>query len=502
MKKLFFTVSIWAIGIMICQPCMAQNAVNDALSQAEKVSFESNKKQLKNEQKALKNIYAKALKEIEAQKAAALKKPENYAQLAEECHLWADLQTRMERLAAEGKWNTPIEHINYDSLTNDICQKAAKYHYEKGRKMCENGKKWEQKQAGLAMMQKAVRYDSTFATVALLYRDSIELPYAYTLAQSNKENDQIEALRLFDAIIARHKGDSTMQTRIMPDRTRIQKQFYEKAEALFAKEKYQAQYDAAHYYAVAGDFRDATTKEKLARKRGVLSVAVINTTGNTAARLDTKTLAALQEAFPKYFDFESMQGLTTEELQEKQCALAFAYNDTLFGHYQYAHNRTEMDKNIVKFMHRSIKDGIASEKEISEKEYNKGKAQDSGTELFNMYQGKLHRTRIESVMDIDYTFDVTDLRDSTHTVGKIEKAGKYRISEIGTEIVTYEGDEQSRPNDKELINRDKKMTDKELVDLAEEKKIYGWTMVEFLQKKAKDIAKEVVPMLPYRHFTK
>lgn len=501
MKKTFFIASVLAVGILSGQYATAQEAVNNALSQTEKVSFESNKKKLKSEQKTLKSVYEKALKEIESQKAAALKKPEIYVRMAEECASWADLQKRMERLVTEGKWNAPIAHIDYDSVNADIRAKAAKYYYEQGRKLCETGKKMEQKQAGLAMMDKANQYADTYAAITLLYRDSVELPYAYTLTQSGKEDDQIEALRLFEAIIARHEGDTAMQMRIAPDRERLQKQFYDKAETLFGKEKYQAQHDAARYYAIAGDFRDAAAKERLAHKRGVLSVAIVDTTGNTAATLDGKTLKALQEAFPKYFDFTGMQGLATAELQAQRCALVFAYNDTTFGHYKCAHNKSEMDKNIVKFMHKSVRDGVVSEKEISEKEYNKGKMQSSGTEDFNMYQGKMHKTRIESVMDIDYTFDVIDLREGDHNAaGKIEKAGKYSVSEVGTEIVTYEGDKQSRPSDKDLVNRDRKLTDADLVNLAKEKKVYGWTMADFLGKRAKEIAKEVEQMLPYKHF--
>ncbi len=493
-------IALVAAAILVpMQAIEAQQAVNDALSQAEKVSFETNKKQLKKEQKALKSIYAKALKEIASLQAAAQKKPENYVKMADECHLWADLQTRMERLVQEGKW-AAVEHVNYDSLQTDIRAHAAKYYYDEGRKQCESSKKMEQKQIGLATMEKANKYDTIYATNIVNYRDSVELPYAHTLAQSNKEADQIEALTLFNAIIARHEGDSAMVARITPDRVRLQNLFFDKAEALFGKERYQAQYDAARYYALAGDFGNSVEKEKLAYKRGVLSVAIVDSVTNTALNLDEKTLKTLRNAFPDYYDFETLQGLPIDSLKNNRCALIFTYDSEKFGHYQYAHNKSEMDKQVIKFMQRVTKDGVVSEKEISEKDYNKGKAQTAGTENFNMYQGRMHKVMIESVMTIDYTFGVIDLRQNAKA-GQIEKAGRYTMSEVGTEIVTYRGDPQSRPDEKVLVNHDKKMTDADLDKLAKEKKIYGWTMADFLTNRAKEIAKEVEKMVPYHHFS-
>lgn len=67
--------------------------------------------------------------------------------------------------------------------------------------------------------------------------------------------------------------------------------------------------------------------------------------------------------------------------------------------------------------------------------------------------------------------------------------------------MTYRGDPQSRPDEKELVNHDKKMTNADLDKLAKEKKIYGWAMADFLTNRAKEIAKEVEKMMPYHHFT-
>ena len=478
----------------------AQDAIAEALSQAEKVSFATNKKTLKSEQKALQKSYAKALKEIAARQTAAQKKPALYEQLATECEAWNNLQTRMERLVAEGKWDS-VSHVDYDSLQHDINEKVAAHYYTEGRKLCDKGKDLDQKRAGIAVMANAGRFSATYATLVANYQDSVELPFAHALAQSSKEEELAKALQLFNDIMARHATDSAMCARIAPDRERLQAIFYDKAEKLFVKEKYQAQYDAARYYAMVDSFRDAADKERLAHKRGVLTVAVVDVAGNTSDKLSEKTLKQLQKTFPAYFDFASMQGLTREQLQQQRCALLFEYDGKTFGNYKYAHRKNEKDKNVVKFMQKTSKDGIVSEKEISEKEYNKGKAQNDGTENFNMYQGRLHKMWIESVMDIDYTFDIVDLRaDSAQTVGTIEKAGKYSVSEIGTEIVTYKGDPQCRPSDKELIRRDKQMQDKDLDNLAKEQKIYGWSIDDFLHNRVKAIDEEVEKALPYKHF--
>ena len=86
MKKII-TLSIILLSIGAGN-IFAQNAIAEALSQAEKVSFATNKKALKSEQKALQKSYAKALKEIAARQAAAQKKPALYEQLATECEAW------------------------------------------------------------------------------------------------------------------------------------------------------------------------------------------------------------------------------------------------------------------------------------------------------------------------------------------------------------------------------------------------------------------------------
>ncbi|MGN0187285.1 MAG: hypothetical protein ACI392_06005 [Paludibacteraceae bacterium] len=500
MKKI--TIILTIVLSVVSSNGIAQQAVAEALSQAEKVSFATNQKALKAEQKALKKSYANALKEIASRQTAAQKKPALYEQLTTECETWNALQMRMERLVAEGKWNAAIAHVDYDSLQTDINEKAASYYYTEGRKMSDKGKDIVQKRAGIAMMANANRFSDTYAATITLYQDSIELPFAHNLAQSSKEDDLVMALQLFNEIAARHANDSAMYARITPDRKRLQTIFYDKAEKLFGKEKYQAQYDAARYYAMVDSFRDAADKERLAHKRGVLSVAVVDVHGNLSDNLNAKTVKQLQKTFPDYFDFTSMQGLTRDELKEKRCALLFVYDSTTFGNYQYAHRKNTKDKSIVKYMQKVSKNGVISEKEISEKEYHKGKAQNDGTENFNMYQGRLHKMWIESVMDIDYTFDIVDLRaDSAQTVGAIEQAGKYTVSEIGTEIVTYKGDIQCRPSEKELINRDQKLTNEDLDNLAKEQKIYGWSIDDFLYNRAKAIDDEVERALPYKHFT-
>lgn len=498
MKKIIL-ISTILLSIGACK-VYAQNAVAEALSQAEKVSFATNKKTLKSEQKALQKSYAKALKEIAASQAAAQKKPALYEQLSAECETWHNLQTRMERLVAEGKWDS-VAHIDYDSLQNDINEKAAAHYYDEGRKLCDKGKDLAQKRAGIALMSNAKRFSAAYANRIINYQDSIELPYAHKLAQSSKEDDLAMALQLFNDVVRRHAADSAMRARIAPDRERLQAIFYDKAEKLFDKEKFQAQYDAARYYAMIDSFRDAADKERLAHKRGVLSVAVIDAAGATSEKLSDKTLKQLKKIFPAYFDFTDMQGLTRDELKERRCAVMFVYDSTAFGHYQYAHHKNNKDKNVVKYMLKTSKDGVISEKEISEKEYHKGKAQNDGTENFNMYQGRLHKMWIESVMDINYTFDIVDLRaDSAQTVGTVEQAGKYAVSEIGTEIVTYKGDPQCRPSDKELIHRDKKLKNEDLDNLAKAQKIYGWSIDDFLYNRTKAIDDEVEKALPYKHF--
>src|SRR5574344_169757 len=124
---------------------IAQDAVNQALSSAEIVRYETNNKKLKGEIKTLKGDYEKALKEIAATNAAADKKPELNEKIVEQVHYWSALQTRMERLDSAKVLNFPIQRVDYDSIKAKAQTVMCNYYYHKGRTACEKAKKLEEK---------------------------------------------------------------------------------------------------------------------------------------------------------------------------------------------------------------------------------------------------------------------------------------------------------------------------------------------------------------------
>ena len=286
---------------------------------------------------------------------------------------------------------------------------------------------------------------------------------------------------------------------IATEHEKLQEEFYKDAEKLFKDRNYKDQYKAIAAYELVGNYKDAKLKAELARKRGALTIAVMEEHGDTSITLNPKTIKKLEKEFPEYVTFSGYEGLTKKQLVDKKCALILVYDAKTFGKYPCKHEDGKKDKDIIQYVERTAKNGKLIEKSISAREYEKGKESIVNAANFVAYKGIVETNWTTSTITLNYAFKIIDLReDSTRVVATIEKPGTVSLSVTGKYIETYSGDQQSKP--KKLKNINDNINDKALLGKAKKEKLVDWDFNLLLMNKTDEIKKELEELLPYRHY--
>lgn len=496
MKNLFKFLLVFSLILTGTYQLSAQTAVLKANKTAEMVLKDASKKNVS----TLKSDYKKALKEISKLQASAAKKVELNEHVANQGGEWITLQTKMERLHNVGVLNFDVEKLDFDSVWKDAKIKTSDFYFEKGKKELDKAKNTEKQLAAFEVLGKASQFDDTHDQEINQLKKEILLPKALALASSWKTSEKLIALKILNDIAEKYSTNEEVIAIITPDRTRLQEEFYKAADKLFKDRNYKDQFKAIEAYELLGDYKDAPLRADLARKRGALTVAVMEEGSDTSLWLNPKTIKQLNKKFPDYVTFNGFEGLTRTELIENKCAILLVYNPKKFGDYTIKHEDGKKQKDIIEYKKKSLKNGKIVEKNISIREYEKGKDL-FGSEANNFvaYKGVLQTNWTISTITMNYPFKIIDLReDSVKVLATVEKPGIVSYSFTSKDVETYRGDEKGQP--KKLKNVNERADEKAMINKAKKEKIFGWDFDTFLLNKISDIKETIETLFPYRHY--
>jgi len=473
-----------------------QIAVRKAIKSAEIVNNDASKSNVK----ILKKDYKKALKEINKLKSSALKKVEMNEEIAIQGGDWISLQNTMERLAQIGVLNFKVEDLDYETPWIAAKQKTCDLYFEKGKTELEKSSKIDNHLTAFDLFNKASEFGTAHNDEINQLKKEIILPKVLELSKSWKNSDKERALKILNNIEKNYSNNPEVMAKIEIEHRTLREEFYKEAEKLFEDRNYKDQYKAISAYELVGNYQDAPLKAEMARKRGALTVAIMEEYGDTSITLHPNTIKKLQKEFPDYFIFTGYEGLTKRQLIENKCALLFVYNGKKFGQSKCTYKDDKKKEEIIEYVEKTIKKGKLIEKKISKREYEKGKdLMGRETANFVVYKGLLETNWTTSTITMDYSFKVIDLREDTiKAVATIEKPGELSLSVTSKYIETYRGDDYCSP--KKLKNINDHIDEKGLIKKAKKAKIYGWDFNLLLTNKADEIKKELEDLLPYQHY--
>ena len=165
----------------------------------------------------------------------------------------------------------------------------------------------------------------------------------------------------------KYGNNAEVMAQIATDHQLLREEFYKDAEKLFTDRNYKDQYKAIDAYELVGNYKDAPIKAELARKRGALTIAIMEKYGDTSITLDDKTINKLQKEFPEYVLFTGYEGLTKTQLIDEKCALLFVYDDKTFGQCKFTHEDGKKKEEIIEYIEKTTKKGKLIEKKIDRK---------------------------------------------------------------------------------------------------------------------------------------
>ncbi len=495
MKKLVTLALVLSLMVVGTTPTWGQTAVKKAIKSAEIVSKDATKSHVND----LKSDYKKALSEINKLQSAAAKKETAQEQVAVQGGDWVALQNTMEKLAQMGVLSFKVNDLDFETPWIAAKQKTCDLYFAKGKQELEKSKNLDKQLTAFGLLDKASTFASKNDSAINQLKKEILLPRALELAKSWKTSDKATALTILNDIALHNAENPEIVAQIATEHEKLQEEFYKDAEKLFKDRNYKDQYKAIAAYELVGNYKDAKLKAELARKRGALTIAVMEEHGDTSITLNPKTIKKLEKEFPEYVTFSGYEGLTKKQLVDKKCALILVYDAKTFGKYTCKHEDGKKDKDIIQYVERTAKNGKLIEKSISAREYEKGKESIVNAANFVAYKGVVETNWTTSTITLNYAFKIIDLReDSTRVVATIEKPGTVSLSVTGKYIETYSGDEQSKP--KKLKNINDNINDKALLGKAKKEKLVDWDFNLLLMNKTDEIKKELEELLPYRHY--
>ncbi len=496
MKHLLKLVLIVSLTVITTTLLPAQTAVEQAITTSEIVKNDASKSNVK----TLKKDYKKALKEINKLKSSAEKKVEMNEEIAIQGGDWVELQNNMKHLSQMSVLNFEVDALDLEKTWATAKEKISDFYFEKGTIELAKSNKIDKQLAAFDLLNKASEFGTAHDDTINQLKKEILLPQALELAKSWKTSDKKIALKIFNHIEKKYGNNAEVMAQIATDHQLLREEFYKDAEKLFTDRNYKDQYKAIDAYELVGNYQDAPVKAELARKRGALTIAIMEKYGDTSITLDDKTIKKLQKEFPEYVLFTGYEDLTKSQLIDEKCALLFVYDDKTFGQYKCTHEDGKKKEEIIEYVEKSTKKGKLIEKKISKRAYEKGKDLMGGQAAnFVVYKGVVETNWTTSTITINYSFNIIDLRqDTIKVLATIEKPGELSLSVTGKYIETYRGDEYVTP--KKLKNTNDHIDEKVLIKKAKKEGIYGWNFNQLLMNKADEIKKELEALLPYQHY--
>lgn len=474
-----------------------ETAVQKAIKTAELVGQDATKNAVKD----LKKDYKKALNEINKLQSAAAKKEAALEQVAIQGEDWVTLQNTMEQFDQLGVLSFKVDNLDFETPWLIAKQKTCDLYFEKGKKALDRAKSTEKQLAAFALLDKSATFGTHHDTEINQLKKFFLLPRALELTKSLNTNNKMAALSILNDIAKHNANNPEIMSQIAIPHQELQEKFYKDAERLFKDRNYKDQYKAIPIYELLGDYKDSKIKADLSRKRGAISIAVMDVQSDTSLTLDPKTIKKLEKEFPKYVTFNGYGGLTKKELVDKNCALVLVFDSKTFGKHTCTHKDEKKDRFVVKYVERSVKNNKKVEKEITARQYEKGKESIVDPEKFVAYKGVVKTDWTTSTITLNYHFKVIDLRDdSTRFVATVEKPGTFSFSVMNKYIESYRGDQKSRP--KKLKNINYNIDDRALFIKAKKKKLVDWDFNKLLLNKTDEIREELRDLLPYRHYAK
>ena len=313
MKKLVTLALVLSLMVVGTTPTWGQTAVKKAIKSAEIASKDATKSHVND----LKGDYKKALSEINKLQSAATKKETAQEQVAVQGGDWVVLQNTMEKLAQMGVLSFKVNDLDFETPWIAAKQKTCDLYFAKGKQELEKSKNLDKQLTAFGLLDKASAFASKNDSAINQLKKEILLPRALELAKSWKTSDKATALTILNDIALHNAENPEIVAQIATEHEKLQEEFYKDAEKLFKDRNYKDQYKAIAAYELVGNYKDAKLKAELARKRGALTIAVMEEHGDTSITLNPKTIKKLEKEFPEYVTFSGYEGLTKKQLVDK-----------------------------------------------------------------------------------------------------------------------------------------------------------------------------------------